>query len=256
MRATTTAMKKFDMLSLSGVVVAIAAVLLGQHLEGGSIVSLLNGPAILIVVGGSIGATMLQSPLPTFVRAMNMLVWVVRPPVFRAEAQMREIVKWAQLARREGLLGLEDVVESVRNPYTRKGLQLVIDGNDPESIRETLELDAMSRECRDMNAAKVIDGMGGYAPTLGILGAVMGLIQVMNNLADPAMLGQGIAVAFVATVYGVGLANLVFLPAANKLKALVREESRFKELVTVGILAIATGDNPRMVEMRLQGLLA
>jgi chemotaxis protein MotA len=249
-------MKKFDMLSLSGVVVAIAAVLLGQHLEGGSIVSLLNGPAILIVVGGSIGATMLQSPLPTFVRAMNMLVWVVRPPVFRADAQMREIVKWAQLARREGLLGLEDVVESVRNPYARKGLQLVIDGNDPESIRETLELDAMSHERRDMNAAKVIDGMGGYAPTLGILGAVMGLIQVMNNLADPAMLGQGIAVAFVATVYGVGLANLVFLPAANKLKALVREESRFKELVTVGILAIAIGDNPRMVELRLQGLLA
>lgn len=249
-------MKQFDMLSLSGVIVAIAAVLLGQHLEGGSIVSLINGPAILIVVGGSIGATMLQSPLPTFVRAMNMLVWVVRPPVFRAEAQMREIVKWAQLARREGLLGLEGVVESVRNPYARKGLQLVIDGNDPESIRETLELDAMSRERRDMNAAKVIDGMGGYAPTLGILGAVMGLIQVMNNLADPAMLGQGIAVAFVATVYGVGLANLVFLPAANKLKALVREESRFKELVTVGILAIATGDNPRNVEMRLQGLLA
>lgn len=249
-------MKNFDLLSLSGVVVAVAAVLLGQHLEGGSIVSLINGPAILIVVGGSIGATMLQSPLPTFVRAMNMLVWVVRPPVFRAEAQMREIVKWAQLARREGLLGLEDVVESVRNPYARKGLQLVIDGNDPESIRETLELDAMSRERRDMNAAKVIDGMGGYAPTLGILGAVMGLIQVMNNLADPAMLGQGIAVAFVATVYGVGLANLVFLPAANKLKALVREESRFKELVTVGILAIATGDNPRNVEMRLQGLLA
>ncbi len=249
-------MKNFDLLSLSGVVVAIAAVLLGQHLEGGSIVSLINGPAILIVVGGSIGATMLQSPLPTFVRAMNMLVWVVRPPVFRAEAQMREIVKWAQLARREGLLGLEDVVESVRNPYARKGLQLVIDGNDPESIRETLELDAMSRERRDMNAAKVIDGIGGYAPTLGILGAVMGLIQVMNNLADPAMLGQGIAVAFVATVYGVGLANLVFLPAANKLKALVREESRFKELVTVGILAIATGDNPRNVEMRLQGLLA
>lgn len=249
-------MRKFDLLSLGGVTVAIVAVLLGQHLEGGSIVSLLNGPAILIVVGGSIGATMLQSPLPTFVRAMTMLVWVVRPPTIRAEAQMREIVKWAQLARREGLLGLEDVVESVRDAYARKGLQLVIDGNDPEAIRETLELDAMARERRDMNAAKVIDGMGGYAPTLGILGAVMGLIQVMNNLADPAMLGQGIAVAFVATVYGVGLANLVFLPAANKLKALVREESRFKELVTVGILAIATGDNPRMVELRLQGLLA
>ncbi len=248
-------MKKFDLLSLSGVTVAIIAVLLGQHLEGGSVTTLLNGPAILIVVGGSIGATMLQSPLPVFVRAMSMLVWVIRPPQIAAEAQMKEIIRWAQLARREGLLGLENVVESVRDVYARKGLQLVIDGNDPETIRETLELDAMTRERHDLNAAKVIDGMGGYAPTLGILGAVMGLIQVMNNLADPAMLGQGIAVAFVATVYGVGLANLVFIPTANKLKALVREESRLKELVTVGVMAIAAGDNPRVVEARLQGLI-
>ena len=248
-------MRKFDLLSLSGLTVAIVAVLLGQYLEGGSVTSLLNGPAILIVVGGSIGATMLQSPLPVFVRAMAMLVWVIRPPQFQAEAQMKEIIKWAQLARREGLLGLEDVVETVRNAYARKGLQLVIDGNDPETIRETLELDAMARERHDMNAAKVIDGMGGYAPTLGILGAVLGLIEVMNNLADPARLGQGIAVAFVATVYGVGLANLVFIPTANKLKALVREESRIKELVTVGIMAIAAGENPRVVEARLQGLM-
>ena len=248
-------MRKFDLLSLSGVTVAIVAVLLGQHLEGGSVTTLLNGPAILIVVGGSIGATMLQSPLPVFVRAMAMLVWVIRPPQIQAEAQMREIIKWAQLARREGLLGLEDVVETVRNAYARKGLQLVINGNDLETIRETLELDAMARERHDMNAAKVIDGMGGYAPTLGILGAVLGLIEVMNNLADPARLGQGIAVAFVATVYGVGLANLVFIPTANKLKALVREESRLKELVTVGIMAIAAGDNPRVVEARLQGLI-
>ena len=248
-------MKKFDLLSLSGVTVAIVAVLLGQHLEGGSVTTLLNGPAILIVVGGSIGATMLQSPLPVFVRAMSMLVWVVRPPLIQPETQLKEIVRWAQLARREGLLGLEDVVESVRDAYARKGLQLVIDGNDPETIRETLELDAMARERHDLNAAKVIDGMGGYAPTLGILGAVMGLIEVMNNLADPALLGQGIAVAFVATVYGVGLANLVFLPTANKLNALVREQSRIKELVTVGIMAIAAGDNPRSVEARLQGLI-
>ena len=248
-------MRKFDLLSLSGLTVAIVAVLLGQHLEGGSVTTLLNGPAILIVVGGSIGATMLQSPLPVFVRAMAMLVWVIRPPQFQAEAQMKDIIKWAQLARREGLLGLEDVVETVRNAYARKGLQLVIDGNDPETIRETLELDAMARERHDMNAAKVIDGMGGYAPTLGILGAVLGLIEVMNNLADPARLGQGIAVAFVATVYGVGLANLVFIPTANKLKALVREESRIKELVTVGIMAIAAGENPRVVEARLQGLM-
>jgi chemotaxis protein MotA len=248
-------MKKLDLLSLTGITVAICAVLLGQHLEGGQIAALVNGPAILIVVGGSIGATMLQSPLPVFVRAMSMLVWILRPPLVRPEAQMAEIVRWAQLARREGLLGLENVIESVRDDYARKGLQLVIDGNEPETIRETLELDCLARERRDMNAARVIDGIGGYAPTLGILGAVMGLIQVMNNLADPSMLGEGIAVAFVATVYGVGLANLVFIPIANKLKALVREESRLQEILAVGIVAIAAGENPRVVESRLQGLI-
>lgn len=162
---------------------------------------------------------------------------------------------WSRLARREGLLGLENIVESVGNDFARKGLQLLIDGNEPDVIRETLELDALARERRDLSAAKVLDGMGGYAPTLGILGAVMGLIQVMNNLADPAMLGEGIAVAFVATVYGVGLANLILLPAANKLKSLVREETHLQELVAVGIVAIAEGENPRVVESRLQGLI-
>ncbi len=247
---------RIDFLSLSGISVALCAVLLGQHLEGGSITTLLNGPAMLIVIGGSIGATMLQSPLPVFVRALSMLVWVVRPPQRLPEATMQDILRWAQLARREGLLGLEKIVETLDDDYARKGLQLVIDGNDPETIRETLELDCLARERRDLNAARVLDGMGGYAPTLGILGAVMGLIEVMNHLADPSMLGQGIAVAFVATVYGVGLANLVFIPIGNKLKALVREESRVQEILAVGVSAIAAGENPRVVEARLQGLIA
>lgn len=246
---------RIDLLSLAGITVAVCAVLFGQHLEGGHITTLLNGPAILIVVGGSVGATMLQSPLPVFMRAMAMLSWIVRPPQAEPEAVMQEIVRWAQLARREGLLGLERVVEALDDAYARKGLQLVIDGNDPDTVRETLELDCLARERRDLSAARVLDGIGGYAPTLGILGAVMGLIQVMHNLADPAMLGEGIAVAFVATVYGVGLANLVFIPMANKLKALVREESRLQELLAVGISAIAAGDNPRVVESRLQGLV-
>ncbi len=246
---------RYDLLSLSGLTVALCAVLFGQHLEGGSIGTLLNGPAMLIVVGGSIGATMLQSPLPVFVRALNMLIWIVRPPQRMPEAVLQEILRWAQLARREGLLGLERVVEVIEDDYARKGLQLVIDGNDPETIRETLELDCLARERRDLNAARVLDGMGGYAPTLGILGAVMGLIEVMNHLADPSMLGRGIAVAFVATVYGVGLANLVFIPIGNKLKALVREESRVQEMLAVGVAAIAAGENPRVVEGRLQGLI-
>ena len=193
-------MNRIDILSLTGIMIAFCAVLLGQHLEGGQLDTLVNGPAILIVVGGSIGATMLQSPMPTFIRAMTMIAWIFRPPVVRPEIMLEELVNWARLARREGLLGLENVVESVGNDYARKGLQLVIDGNEPETIRETLELDSLARERRDLSAAKVLDRIGGYAPTLGILGAVMGLIQVMNNLADPSMLGEGIAVAFVATV--------------------------------------------------------
>ena len=249
-------MNGLDGLSIAGILIAIGAVLLGQQLEGGQITALVNGPAILIVVGGSIGATMLQSPLPVFIRGISMLGWIFRPPARDVDGIVKEILSWARMARREGLLSLENRVEKVSDRYARKALQLVVDGNEPGAIREALELDCVARERRDLNAAKVIDGMGGYAPTLGILGAVMGLIQVMNNLADPARLGEGIAIAFVATVYGVGLANLVFIPAANKLKALVREQSRVEELIAVGAIAIAEGENPHVVETRLQGLVA
>ena len=247
--------KQLDPLSFVGLALAFGAVALGQHLEGGTLAALVNGPALLIVVGGSIGATMLQSPLPVFVRALALLGWIFRPPVNDEDQVLHDIVQWAQLARRDGFLALEKVAAKVTDPFARKGLQLVIDGNDPPAIRETLELDSLAHERRDMNAARVFDGIGAYAPTLGILGAVLGLIQVMNNLADPSRLGEGIAIAFVATVYGVGLANLVFLPSANKLKALIREQSRRKELVAIGIVAIAEGENAQMVESRIQSLL-
>lgn len=244
-----------DMLSIAGITIAIAAIVIGQHLEGGQISMLMNGPAILIVFGGTIGATMLQSPVSVFVRSMTMLKWIFVPPTRKLDKTMKDLVKWSRVARKDGLLGLENIVRNVRNDYARKGLQLLIDGNEPNVIRETLELDASARELRDMQAARVFDGMGGYAPTLGILGAVIGLIHVMNNLADPALLGQGIAVAFVATIYGVGLANLVFIPAGNKLKALIREETREQEMIMVGMVAIAQGENPRVVEFRLRGLI-
>jgi len=217
---------------------------------------LINGPALLIVVGGTLGATMVQSPLPVFVRAMRMLAWVFKPPRLQADAMLQDLLQWCRLARRDGLLGLENVVESVRYAYARKALQLLIDGNDPVVIRETLHLDNLTREARDLHAARVFESMGGYAPTLGILGAVIGLIHVMNNLTDPSLLGRGIGVAFVATVYGVGLANVFLIPAANKLKALVRDESRLQEMIAIGVVAIADGENPRIVESRLQGLVA
>lgn len=244
-----------DFLSIFGIVLAVTAILLGQHLEGGHLGMLVNGPAILIVVGGTIGATMLQSPLPVFVRALAMLKWIFVPPPRELEKTQKQLVQWSRIARKDGLLGLENIVQKVHNKYARKGLQLLIDGNEPEIIRETLELDAAAREMRDLQAAKVYDGMGGYAPTLGILGAVIGLIHVMNNLSEPSLLGEGIAVAFVATIYGVGLANFMFIPAGNKLKALIREESREQEMIVVGMVAIAEGENPRIVESRLQGLI-
>lgn len=244
-----------DFLSVCGIFIAITAIILGQHLEGGHIGMLLNGPAVLIVVGGTIGATMLQSPLHVFVRALTMLKWIFVPPPRQLDKTRKDLVQWSRVSRKEGLLGLEKIVKRVRSDYAKKGLQLLIDGNDPEVIRETLEVDALARELRDMQAARVYDGMGGYAPTLGILGAVIGLIHVMNNLSEPALLGQGIAVAFVATIYGVGLANLMFIPAANKLKALVREESREQEMIVIGMVAIAEGANPRVIDSRLQGLV-
>lgn len=244
-----------DVLSLVGLLIAVAAIVLGQYFEGGHLSMLLNGPALLIVGGGTLGATMVQSPLPTFVRAMQMLGWVFRPPQREPVAVMQDLLHWCRTARRDGLLGLENIVESVHYDFARKALQLLIDGNDPVVIRETLQMDSAAREARDMLAARVFEAMGGYAPTLGILGAVIGLIQVMNNLTDPSVLGRGIGVAFVATVYGVGLANVFLLPAANKLKALVRDESRLQDMITIGIVAIADGENPRIVESRLLGLV-
>jgi chemotaxis protein MotA len=244
-----------DALSIIGVVVGFGAIVLGQHLEGGHLSSLLNGPAMLIVFGGTVGAVMLQSPLAVFVRALRMALWVLRPPVNPVSDSIKKIVGWSQACRKEGLLGLEAFAEGESDPFARKGLQLLVDGGEPASIRSALEVELDVREKKDMQAAKVFDGLGGYSPTIGIIGAVMGLIHVMGNLADPSKLGGGIAVAFVATIYGVALANLVFLPTANKLKSLVAAQTSFREMVVEGLVAIAEGENPRNIEIRLLGYL-
>ncbi len=244
-----------DSLSIIGILLAVGAVLLGQSLEGGDPLSLLNAPAALIVVGGTVGASMLQTPLPVFFRALRSAGQVFRPPVLDTEQVISKIVGWSTVSRSKGLLGLERVSETEPDPFTRKGLRLLVDGSEPEVIRSILETEIEAREHRDLQAAKVFEGMGGYAPTLGILGAVMGLIHVMENLSDPSRLGPGIAVAFVATIYGVGLANLVLLPAANKLKSIAHARSRLREMITEGVVAIAHGENPRNIELRLQSHL-
>lgn len=244
-----------DLLSFIGVAVAFAAILGGNWMEGGHLETLANGPAMVIVLGGSIGAVLLQTPMQVFLRAMRMLGMVFLPPKRALEDTIEKLVDWSKVARKDGLLGLEVVVGNETDPFVRKGMQLLVDGNEPDDIRHTLEVELDSRERFDLQAGKVLEAMGGYSPTIGIIGAVMGLIHVMQNLSDPSRLGSGIATAFVATIYGVGLANLFLLPMANKLKAYVIQESHYRELVIEGLVAISEGENPRQIEVRLQGFL-
>lgn len=244
-----------DILTLLGIVVAIGAVIGGNILEGGHTESLMQLTAFIIVFGGTVGAVMIQTQASIFFRSLKVVVWIVLPPKLAPNEAIEKIVSWSNIARKEGLLGLESITETEQDPFARKGLQLLVDGSEPETIRGILEVELSTKEHSDTQAAKVYEGMGGYSPTIGILGAVMGLIHVMNNLADPSKLGAGIAVAFVATIYGVGLANLFFLPMANKLKAVVHDQTQFREMVIEGIISIAEGENPRNIETKLQGYL-
>ncbi len=244
-----------DVLSLIGIVLAFVAILGGNYLEGGHVGALLNGPAALIVIGGTLGAAFLQAPVHVLKRSGVVIRWVFMPPKIDLNAGIARVVNWSMTARKEGLLGLESIADLEADNYARKGLQLLVDGAEPESIRSILEVDLYTQEGRDIQAAKVFESMGGYAPTIGIIGAVMGLIHVMGNLADPSKLGSGIAVAFVATIYGVGFANLLLLPIASKIKAVALRQSRYREMLLEGILSIAEGENPRSIELKLQGFM-
>lgn len=244
-----------DVLSLVGVVLAFAAILGGNFLDGGHVQALVQLPAFVIVGGGTSGAIMIQTPMSTFLRALKMVIWVFIPPKLAPEQAIEKIVSWSNIARKEGLLGLESMSESENDIFARKGLQLLVDGNEPETIRGILEVDMDAKEHQAMQSARVFESMGGYSPTIGIIGAVMGLIHVMDNLADPSKLGGGIATAFVATIYGVGMANLFFLPMSNKLKSHVHRQIQFREMIVEGLISIAEGENPRNIETKLQSYL-
>jgi chemotaxis protein MotA len=244
-----------DILSITGIILGIGAILIGQQLEGGHLATLINGPAALIVLGGTTGAALLQTPMPVFVASVRSYKWIFSPPTMVPDEAIEKIIEWSNIARREGLLGLEAASETEEDLFARKGLQLLVDGSEPETIRSILETEVDSKEHFEMQSARVWESMGGYSPTIGIIGAVMGLIHVMGNLSDPSQLGAGIAVAFVATIYGVGAANLILIPSGNKLKAIVAERSRFREMIMEGIISIAEGENPRNIEVKLQGYL-
>ena len=236
-----------DILSISGAVLALFALVGGSILKGAGVKGLIGGAAFVIVVVGTVAAILVQTPLATFRRAMGIAGWIFKPPFTDAAATVQKIVEWSNVARKQGLLGLESSVEQETDDFMKKGL--------PEAIRQVMEVELETREHADTQAAKVFEGMGIYAPTLGIIGAVLGLMAVMQNLADPSKLGPGIAAAFTATVYGIGLANLLFLPMANKLKALIHQQSQLRQMCIEGIISIAQGENPRNIEAKLNGYL-
>lgn len=246
----------FDIISVIGILISFAAILGGQYLEGGHIGSLVQVTAFIIVLGGTFGACMLQYSLPVFLQGVKLLRWVILPPHISLEEVIDQIISWGQTARRGGLLSLEPILIEMEDPFMKKGLQLLVDGAEPEKLREAMEVDMVAYDEHYRLAAKVWEAAGGYAPTIGILGAVMGLIHVMENLSDPSKLGGGIAVAFVATIYGVGMANLFFLPIANKLKFIIGKEMVKREMVVEGLVAIANGENPRLIETKLRGYIA
>ena len=248
-------MARLDLNSVAGILLAVGAIIAGQVLEGGRFGSLLQSTAFIIVIGGTLGAVLVQCPVKVFVSGMKMGLWVFVPPLLLPQPLVRQIADWSHISHKERLLALERYAEVTTDSLAKRGLQLLVDGSDPEKLREAMEVEMVAFEDLQRQAARIWEAAGGYAPTVGILGAVLGLIHVMENLSDPARLGSGIAVAFVATVYGVGLANLVFLPIANKLKAIIAQDAVMREILVDGLVVIANGENPRTIEARLQGYI-
>jgi chemotaxis protein MotA len=244
-----------DILSIIGVVLALNAILVGAVLKGAGIMALVSSAAFMIVVVGTVAAIFIQTPLPVMRRALKILPWVMKPPIRDGSKLIHKIVEWSNTARKQGLLGLEPTIARETDEFVKKALQLVVDGTEPDVISTVMYVELNMREHADTSAAKVFEGMGVYSPTLGIIGAVLGLMAVLQNLADPSKLGHGIAAAFTATVYGIGLANLFFLPVAAKLKSIIQRQTQFREMVIDGMLSIAQGENPRAIEAKLQGYL-
>jgi len=226
---------------LIGIAVALLAILGGNVLEGGHLGSILGGPAAMIVVGGTLGAVLVQYPVSTCLEALRAA----------GHQLIEEIVDYANRARRDGILALEKIASKASDPFLTKAIMMVVDGADSTTLRETMDITISKLEEHGEDAAKAFEAAGGYAPTVGIIGAVLGLIHVMSNLSDIGAVGAGIAGAFVATIYGVAVANIIFLPLGGRIKLRLRDEITFKELTLVGVLAIQAGMNPKLVRERL-----
>jgi len=247
---------KPDFASIIGLLGAVGLILLGQQLEGGHIASILQPTAAIIVFGGTLGATLMGFPLSTAKGSLKKFVHVFFGPHSDPVQLAKDLLGYATVCRREGLLALQKAQTETKDPFLSKGLQLLIDATPEKAFREMMEQDMARADHEDESYIKFFEAAGGFAPTVGIIGAVLGLIHVMENLADPSALGGGIAVAFVATVYGVGSANLIFLPSAGKIKHHKEERAHQWEMILDGILAIQQGENPALMKERLKGHLS
>ncbi len=241
--------------AIFGLILAISAVGVAHYLDGGYLTELVNLPAATIVLGGTVAAALIQFCFADVKRAVMLSGWAFSHGRQPLKETLDNLLRWCVIARRKGLLGLEAEADKLSDDFIRNGLQLLADGKGRDSLRSTLEVDMVMHEQRDLQAARVIESMGGYAPTMGIIGAVLGLIHVMGNLSDPESLGRGIATAFVATIYGIGIANLLLLPVGNKIKDLVQARYRHQEMVLEGLMLIADGHGPKAIQQRLQGYL-
>jgi chemotaxis protein MotA len=243
---------KPDLATLIGIVLALGGIVGGLILEGGKIADIAQYTAAVIVLGGTIGAVMIATPLHVVIGAIKQLIAVFFDKAVTPDATIEEIINYATKARKNGIVSLEQDAEAVADPFLRKALSLAVDGTDLQEIRKMMELEIGIEEQHVEAQAKVFEAAGGFAPTIGIIGAVLGLIQVMKHLDNIEEVGHGIAVAFVATVYGVGVANIFFLPAANKIKARAHKGSMMKELILEGVVGIVEGLNPKLIRSKLE----
>ncbi len=244
-----------DLGTLLGIVVALAGILAGQAIEGGSVLQILQPTAALIVFGGTFGATMICFPMSVLKQAAADLLHVFKEDQIRPGEVIDQVIKFTNKARREGIISLEKEASEVKDDFFRKSLMMAIDGSEPKELRQTMEVELQYMDERGEHSAKVYEAAGGYSPTIGIIGAVLGLIQVMQHLDNIDEVGKGIAVAFVATIYGVASANIFFLPAAGKLKFKHRKRMIIKEMMLEGTLGILEGQNPRLIEGKLTSFL-
>ncbi|MBW4081605.1 flagellar motor protein [Paenibacillus sp. S150] len=245
-----------DITSIIGLLAGLAALVGGFFWEGGSLSGLLQLNAALIVFGGTLGAVLISFPASGLRSVPAALRLAFGKHADTAEEQAEELISMAAVTRRSGVLTLEKRAEEHPDPFTGEGLLLIVDGTDPEQVRQILELEMDAKELKYEGYAKIFEAAGGYAPTMGIIGTVMGLIRVLGNLTDPSNLGASIAVAFTATLYGVASANLIFLPIASKIKSRSQSELGNMEMLMVGILALQNGDHPQLVRKKLRSFLA